>query len=641
MNTNETMAGLLKKVHDAMPATYGVNATYKHIPDSREFDRQPLVQAVLHGIATGQPYLIVGDSGIGKTSFLKWVLSMLGIQMVYIPAANVSVENLMVPFPIDDSDTGEAVLEMRFYAQLMTPDPKVIVIDELGRAEPDLGNTIMELIQERSLAGVEVPGLQTVIGLDNLADGTYGRLNTLDFAQADRVATVVMDHNGTPWPRALAAKYDTYDLTSVFDTYARQPLEIRRTLSPRVLDHMIYALLNGFPGETALPIIMGERVKLQTEAGIDRTDEIIDAVAAGLQVASRPNVHGIFDKALAAALNDGVNVYFESIPGFGKTQHITSWLGAQGAELDYFSAPVLTPEDLHVPFPSADGKSLELRPLRQLMAQKHPGAPKVIVLDEVYRASRRTSNALMEVQQERTIGGRTIPGLRAVIGINNPKSAGGMKLNVGRSDMAQATRWTLSIQLSPSDTGWSAWLYATYGEEITPFLEWWQDDLDDTARVLITARGIERLFGLYSAGLPLEWGKPYVNGEHVPVPLIELENRLARNPVARFQQIVTRLEEYEAKLREPDPVEVNLNVFYALSKAELLQLERNRDACVRLMALMAQQHKISLLRAGGARQEFWMRVLHDAQELQKSRESSEATGSTRGTRARRSPRAGA
>lgn len=601
---------LLKKLRDGFGESYAKNATFSIAPKPEEFDKLNIVKAVIHGVATGQRFLLIGDAGIGKTSFMRWVCRNLGVEMVYIPAANVSIENLMVPFPTKSQHSDSRVLEPIFYRQLVTPNPKVIVVDEIGRAERDMGNTVMELLQEGSLFGEPIPELLTVIAMDNHAGMEYGRLNSLDFAQADRLATVVMDHNGTPWARALAAKYSNVNLSQVFTTYARQPIEIRRTLSPRVLDHLIYALVNGFPGICALPIIMGERQKLKDKAGNDRTDEVLSAIASGLGVPNRDTVPDIMDRALDAVLRDEINVFFEGRPGLGKTSRIKAYLAAHKADLVYYSVPALSPEDLHVPFPSEDGSCLEVMPQSKLVSPPPPGGKKVIVWDEVCRGVRRTQNALMEIHQERTVGGQPIPGLAGNVGINNPKAVHGFKLDVGKSDMAQATRWTLSIQLRDNDTGWSAYLYGRYGEAITPFLEWWQDDIDDLGRALITPRTIERLYGLHAGGLPLEWGKAYVGGEYVAVALIDLERRLESQPLARLRQIAANIDDYERRLGADEHAEADhLTVFMALSKAELRQLEENFEVCVRLLGVLAPQHKINLIRPGGERQKFWHRVL--------------------------------
>lgn len=604
------MGDLLKKLRSSFGDSFATNATFSAAPSATEFDGLNVVKAVCYAISSGQRFLLIGDAGIGKTSFLKWMLNLLEIEMVYIPAANVSIENLMVPFPVEDEEFGGKVLDMRFYRQLMSPKPKVVVVDEIGRADRDTGNTMMELLQEDSLAGEAIPGLLTVIAMDNHAGMDYGRLNSLDFAQADRLATLVIDHNGTPWARALAASYANVNLAQVFSTYARQPIEVRRLLSPRVLDHLIYALSNDFPAVCALPIIMGERVKLTNATGNDCTDAVLGAMAAALGVANRARVPDIMDKALAAVIRDGINVFFEGSPGFGKTSKIKAFFAANDCDTPYYSVPALSPEDLHVPFPSADGKVLDIMPQRKLIASSRPGRTKVAIWDEVCRGVRRTQNALMEIFQERTVGGQPIPGLAGNVGINNPKQVAGFKLDVGKSDMAQATRWTLSIQLSNTDTGWSGYLYDTYGEEITTFIEWWQDDLDDLGRVLITPRTIERLFGLYKGGLPLEWGKAYVAGEYIAVALVDLQNRLDSQPLVRLRQIAAKVDDYESQLSAGEGNEnAHLAVFMAFSKAELRQLEGNRDVCVRLMRVLAQQHRINLIRPGGDRQKFWHKVL--------------------------------
>jgi MoxR-like ATPase len=593
------------------------NATYAKPAELSEFMRFKLVRGLLHSMESGRPYRFIGEAGIGKTSFVNQICRILGLRLVVIPAAQISIENLMLPFPIDSEEHGRKVLEMVFYrhfTRMHEGDEFVIYIDEPGRGDATIGNTLMELIQEKTLAGRSLDGLVTVVATDN-PEGHYGRMASLDFSQADRFFTEVLDSNDTPWRRALAEKFPDIDLAQLFTVYGTLDENVRRVLNPRVLDHMIQATMAGFPAVYALPIVLGERVKLVNKAGAEVTETVLQKVCAAIGVAYREKTPDVVRKAVDFALETGNNIFLEGAPGIGKTSYLKALLRQKDVDFAYDSAAMLTPEDMTIPFPG-DGGVLELMPTNKFL--RH--VPFVWLLDEVWRGNRRTQSAIMPILQERELGGEPINNLICTIALNNPKMVPGttFKLDVGKCDLAAATRFALSIQLVASDIPATTYLFDKYGEELaTPFVEWWQDDLDDTGRALCTPRALERLIEAYAwdgDNLNLKTALPYVNGDYVAVPLTDLTARLAKRPLARLRKIAANEEEWVEKLTtgdetDPDFIEAQATVYLAFQKAELKQLQEHYELCVRLMALLTQQNRITLVRTVGDRQAFWLKVL--------------------------------
>lgn len=598
--------GDVKEALDKHLDSYAKNATYATKPDAKEYVNLPIVKAFVHAVASGQRYYLVGEAGIGKTSFVKEIGAALGYEVICINAANLGVENLFVPFPTE-TDNGTRVLESLFFNKFMTPSKKVIFIDEIGRADAGLANTLMELLQEGTLAGRAIEGLVTVIAADNPQGSSYGRMSGLDFSQADRFATVQLDSKTTPWRRAVAARFAEIDLKKTFSAYDTLDIDIRRVLNPRVLEFVISALLEGFPGTWALPIVNGVRLTLTDRGGNDRTKDVLDKIAASLGTVNRDVIADGVDRAVEYAVRTGQNVYIQGRPGIGKTARIKALLKAQGVAYEYDSAAVLQPEDLTVPFPSPDGKTLELVP----MAKFGRDDKWVWIVDEICRGSRRTQNAIMEPIQERTLGGNPT-NIIATIALNNPREVAGFKLDVGKNDLAQASRFALSLEIDAKDIPSARYLREKYSEEVaTPFVEWWEDDLDDIGRVLCTPRCLERMISLYESGNELQWALPFVNGDYVKVPLVELHARLDNRPLARLRQIVANVAQYEeelAKGKDEASME-HATVFMAFYKADIPQLEEVREICVRLYKLLDRQHRIDLIRQGGERQKFWNEVL--------------------------------
>ena len=607
------LADAVSAVKDALEkylASYQPNATYKSKPELKDYLALPIVKAFVHALSTGQRMYLVGEAGIGKTSFVKAVGNEMGYDVISINAANLGVENLFVPFPRTHPEWGSRVIKSLFYKRFAADTKKVIFIDEIGRADAGLANTLMELLQEGTLAGEKIEGLVTVIAADNPQGTSYGKMSGLDFSQADRFATVVLDSKSTPWRRALATEFAEVDLTKVFTTYDTLDADVRKIANPRVLAFIISALLEGFPGECALPMVTGVRQKLVTKAGNDVTKDVLDKIASALGTINRESIPDIVDRAVDYSIRHGKNIYIQGRPGIGKTARIKAILKTKNITAHYDSAAVLQPEDLTIPFPSDDGKTLDLVPMEKFADPN----PWIWIVDEIARGSRRTQNAIMEPIQERTIGGLKT-GLIATIALNNPREVAGFKLDVGKNDLAQASRFALSIEIDAKDIPSARYLRDVYGEELaTPFVEWWEDDLDDIGRVLCTPRCLERMINLHESGNELLWALPFVNGEYVKVPLVELHARLDKRPLARLRQVVANVDEYAGQLAKGKDEEAmaHATVFMAFYKADIPQLEEVRGICVRLFDLLDRQHRIDLIRQGGDRQKFWHGILTES-----------------------------
>lgn len=606
----------LSTVRNAMEdyvAGFKPNATYKSAPEAQDYMKLPIVKAFVQSL-TGQRFYFVGSAGIGKTSFLRAVGNALGYDVIIINAANLSVENLQVPFPVWSEEMAMQVLKPLIFSRFTTDLKKIIFIDEIGRADDGLANTLMELLQEGTLCGLPIPNLATVVAADNPQGKSYGRMAGLDFSQADRFCAVELDSTSTPWRRALADQFSSIDLTKVFSTYDTLDKDIREVLNPRVLAFLIDALLEGLPGFWALPIVCGNRRMLVTRGGEDVTQDVLNKIAKALNTQNRESIPEPVERAMEYMLRKKQNVFFEGRPGIGKTSYIKALLTKLGARYHYDSAAVLSPEDLNVPFPGPDGVTLDLA----LAAKFADPLPWVWIVDEIARGSRRTQNAIMEPIQERTVGGKQT-NIIATVALNNPRSVAGFKLDVGKNDLAQASRFALSIQIDAENIPFGPYLKDVYGEDVaTPFIEWWEDDLDDIGRVLCTPRALERMINTHEAGNELQWALPFVGGEYVKVPLVDLHARLEKRPLARLKAIVADVEQYEANLslgKDEFPME-HATVFMAFLKADVAALEKVREVCVRLYRVLDRQHRIDLIRQGGERQRFWNGVLQDSAKKQ-------------------------
>lgn len=623
-------AELAEQLENKLKDGFTPNATFKKAPTAGDLMKLDVVRAVLWSLASGQRFLFKGDSGIGKTSFIKWMLGLLGYRLVYLPAPNMTIENIMVVMPKFVQEAGRRVLEYWFLHKLKGDDPKVILIDEIGRADRTLGNILMELIQEGTIAGRPIPGLVTVLAADNLANGVYGKINTLDLAQASRFATLELDSTSTPWQRALADRFPEVDLKDVFVVYSRLDPAQRVSFSPAVLENVLHAIQSDLPARAGLTMINSEYLPIMSTSGRDTTDEVLEAVCRALGVPNREIFPETVIPAIRWAFKEGIarlragagrtftTLYLEGPPGTGKTAHIKAVaaseeilkLAGEDVEAIYLSASATTPEDMCYPFPSEDDTdALEII----LHGQYDNDRPKVIIIDEVFRANRRTANSLMELTGEGSIGGREIRGLFAIIAINNPKEVAGYRLDVGKPDPAQARRFEVALTIIPGALPSSEFLLESYGEEAVPFVEWWKEDLSDLERLLVPPRALEMMIGFYAAGLELMWAKPYLD-EYVAVSLADLQTRLDSRPIARLRAIAEDVDKYYELLSDAEAnPQAQAAVYIAFSRAELSQLEAHREQVIRLLEVLESQHRLNLVPRDGSnpKQAFWSSAIRE------------------------------
>lgn len=599
------------------------NATFPTRPSA--LDRPvPMEAWIDHGIRHHRTVQFMGDHGTGKTSKAKEYIAQLGLVEVYVNLANITPDDKLVVAPVRTDDGGLALRQL--IMEDLTPGQEfVILLDDSMQALPKVQNQFMQLTCNWTLGMHELPGLRGVIMLDNegVAEGIR---HSQDLAVADRKVTVRLSANDTGWRYALAAKYATTDLSEVFSVWDSLNKDLRFLLSPRTLDHVIYCTLNGLAPIFGLPLLGDQRMRLATGTD-DRTLEILGKIAAALGVPYRDDVPDKVDKALRLALRDRLAILFQGPPGCGKTEVTKDRIASSGLRNVYYSMPFTDPETLIAPMPTKDGK------LKALIASELlDPEPYVIVWDEYNRPNSPAAFAkLMEITQQWSLGGVPLDGCRAQVALCNPSVWQGRRMQVTRNNIAQADRFTISIQVTPDDIPANEWLLSVWPDKVSggdpvkrerarsvieTVLEWHKFDIDDAGRQWITKRTIERLAQLHMDGLPLENGTMYLGeGEFAPVHLHDLEARLKNRPMARLKEIADNLEDWKARLKaatETSSIGTNDvdQVHQALCLAELAQLWENFEAVVALVPLMPRKLRgVPLIGARGEVQQFWIDVM--------------------------------
>ncbi|MGW2201362.1 AAA family ATPase [Streptomyces sp. NPDC001774] len=596
------------------------NATYPQPPEgwTGVSRLEAFIDAMIDMGQTGQ---VFGEHGIGKTAtFFSHVAEAYpDAELVFVPAANLTPDDLLANAPVRDEETGRLVLRQLVMSQLKPGKPFVLLIDDSLQAGESIQSQLMQIACNWTLGGYDLRALGC-IGVfltdnESLAETAARRS---DLAILDRMVTIRITANDTAWRSKLAAKYRGRDLRGVFGVWASLSPALRELLSPRTVDHILANAQEGFPLSWGLPLVNGERLRLAEprpdgSPGPNRTQEILDRIAQALGVPNPARIADPVRSVVRAALRNRWTVLLQGPPGCGKTELVRQTVreGLGGREPLYFSLPVTNVEDLCAPIPTSDGS------LDNLLAAAFTGTePKAIVWDEYNRPKDKAAFAkLMEITQEWSLAGVRIEGLRAQVAVQNPPYHLGRKLLVARNNIAQATRFTASLIVQPGDIPANEWLIDTYGPVAETVLDWWKHDIDDDGRAWITKRTIERLIKLHQRGLPLEMGTVYLgDGEYAPVSMSGLVDRLNNRPVTGLREMARHLEAWETRLRRAadesseggDDSDV---VHQVIANAELSQLKKHRKAVTRLVALLPPKLRSTyLVGASEEHQRFWIEV---------------------------------
>ncbi|GAA2443813.1 hypothetical protein GCM10010191_70560 [Actinomadura vinacea] len=610
------------------PATgrkWKATATYPDPPeDGPTAKLEKFIDAM---ISIGQTGQIFGEHGIGKTStFTSYIPKRFpGTTLVVVPAANLTPDDLLVNAPVRDDRSGELVLRQLVMRQLVPGNPFVLLIDDSLQAGSTVQSQLMQIACNWTLGEYDLRelGCIGVFLTDNesLAETSVQRS---DLAILDRMVTIRLTANDTAWRLALAERYPDWDLREVFRQWASLGPNLRHLLSPRTLQHVLDCARARFPLAWGLPLLNGQRLALTEEKkdgkpGRDRTEEVLNGIAAAVGVKNPSTVADPVRRILRAAMTHRWAVLLQGPPGCGKTE-ITKQIAREetGREPVYFSLPVTNVEDLCVPVPTPEG-SLDAMLARSLLSPE----PKVLVWDEYNRPKDKATFAkLMEITQEWTLAGRAIPGLRAQIALQNPPYHLGRKLLVASNNVAQASRFTISYEVHPDDIPANEWLISTYGETAETVLDWWKNDIDDEGRDWITKRTMERLIKLHREDMPLQTGLIYLgDGEYAPVPLSGLEARLAGRPRIGLAEFAENRASWEARLSAA--AETNSEgtddtdlVHQVFSNAEVSQLEKHLDVVARLLPYLPPKLRATyLVGQTPERQRFWVTALARMAEL--------------------------
>ena len=197
------------------------------------------------------------------------------------------------------------------------------------------------------------------------------------------------------------------------------------------------------------------------------------------------------------------NVLFEGSHGIGKTAIINKAFTKSSLQWQYFSAPTMDPwvDLVGVPKERTDEKTgMSYLDLIRPRAFEEDSV-EAIFIDEFNRAQRKTTNAIMELLQFKSINGRRFHNLKFIWAAINPETEDG-KYHVESLDPATEDRFMVQYKL-PSEPN-LAFFTNKYGQHIGKrAVDWWHSTLPDHAKELVSPRRLEYAVDAFQIGADL------------------------------------------------------------------------------------------------------------------------------------------
>lgn len=148
---------------------------------------------ILASLVTGDPLLLIGESGTAKTLLLNRLAESLDLEHRHYNASLIAFDDLVgFPFP---TKNGASIKYIQTPATVW--DAEAVFVDEINRCKPEHQNRFFSLIHERCIQGISLPKLvyrwAAMNPYGDAGDGGYAYegAQPLDAALADRFAFVV------------------------------------------------------------------------------------------------------------------------------------------------------------------------------------------------------------------------------------------------------------------------------------------------------------------------------------------------------------------------------------------------------------------------------------------------------------------
>lgn len=188
--------------------------------------------------------LFTGHAGVGKTTIVKNAIERNKLKWVYFSAATLDpwIDLCGCPREMKDED-GKSFLDLVRPLWCKNDDIDIIFFDELNRSTSKVRNSVLELIQFKSINGKKFNNLKMVWAAINpdeeneVADNVKYDVERLDPAIKDRFH-IQIDIPYKPYMSYFKGKFDINGVAAC-EWWHDLPSEMKQIISPRRLDYAL------------------------------------------------------------------------------------------------------------------------------------------------------------------------------------------------------------------------------------------------------------------------------------------------------------------------------------------------------------------------------------------------------------------
>lgn len=191
-------------------------------------------------IDKGLNVLFEGNHGVGKSTIIDEMAKRNNLNYKYFTSGLIDPWITLIGVPKEaKNEKGESFLDFIQPAEFADDSVEFIFFDEFNRASPTIRNSVMELIQFRSVNGRRLKNLKGVWAAINPydEDETYS-VQELDPAQKDRFH-VFYTLPYEPNHDYFSNKFGSHMANAAIEWWDQIPEDIRNDVSPRRLDYAL------------------------------------------------------------------------------------------------------------------------------------------------------------------------------------------------------------------------------------------------------------------------------------------------------------------------------------------------------------------------------------------------------------------
>jgi len=269
------------------------------------------------------------------------------------------------------------------------------------------------------------------------------------------------------------------------------------------------------------------------------------------------------DSLLDQWISADVNVLLIGEKGVGKSAQILNAFDRNNLKYAYFSGATLDPWIHLLGIPKAKVQEDGTEKMEFILPENLDNDVQAIFCDEWNRTNKVVRNALLELQQFKSINGRKFPNLKIVWGAVNPpkdeNEADSLDYDVDELDPAQLDRFHIIVELpNEPDLKYFKSQFGEYHGKV--LVDWWKEQSKESKKIL-SPRRLDYIGQSFRKGLDVKFLLPVSAN---PVDLIkklssdeteEMIKRMFENPndddMIDFIKNDKNFLKYKSKLKEP------------------------------------------------------------------------------------------